>query len=113
MSIVGGPRFGPAGEKEGHDGKRGCPIGRTKGGQNTRLHAVTDAKGGPMRSFMSAPPFGEAGHRLPGNGSATMSVRRRPRGSLSAAEWLIAGRGHDTVWIRVALKGKGIRPVQG
>jgi transposase len=31
-------------------------------------------------------------------------------GSLPAAEWLIADRGHDADWFRDALKDKGIRP---
>jgi predicted oxidoreductase len=29
-------------------------IGRTKGGLNTKLHAVTDAKGRPLKFFMTA-----------------------------------------------------------
>lgn len=29
-------------------------IGRTKGGMNTKLHAVTDAEGRPIRFFMTA-----------------------------------------------------------
>ena len=33
------------GEKGGPDDQRGRLIGRTKGGLNTKLHAVTDAKG--------------------------------------------------------------------
>jgi transposase len=38
-------------------GKKGDPgrlIGRTKGGMNTKLHAVTDAKGRPISFFMTA-----------------------------------------------------------
>jgi transposase len=31
-------------------------------------------------------------------------------GSLPAAEWLIADRGHDADWFRDALKEKGIKP---
>jgi transposase len=41
-------------EKGGPDDKRGRLIGRTKGGLNTKLHAVTDAKGRPIRFFMTA-----------------------------------------------------------
>ncbi len=41
---------------------------------NTKLHAVTDADGRPIRFFMTAgPPLGGAGHRLPGNGSVPIS----------------------------------------
>ena len=39
--------FVPAVEKGVPDGQRGRLIGRTKGGMNTRLHAVTDADGRP------------------------------------------------------------------
>ena len=35
-------------------GGRARQIGRTKGGINTKLHAITDAKGRPIRFFMSA-----------------------------------------------------------
>ena len=42
------------GEKGGPDDKRVRLIGRTKGGLNTKLHAVTDAKGRPLRFFMTA-----------------------------------------------------------
>ena len=31
-------------------------------------------------------------------------------GSLLAAEWMIADRGHDADWFRESLKHKGIRP---
>lgn len=40
----------PSGEKRG----RGRLIGRTRGGMNTRLHAVTDTRGRPIKFFMSA-----------------------------------------------------------
>ena len=40
----------PAGQKGG----RARQIGRTKGGMNTKLHAVADAKGRPIGFFMSA-----------------------------------------------------------
>ena len=33
---------------------RSRQIGRIKGGMNTKLHAVADAKGRPIRFFMSA-----------------------------------------------------------
>jgi hypothetical protein len=36
------------------DGRTGRLIGRTKGGMNTKLHAVTDAIGRPITFFMSA-----------------------------------------------------------
>ena len=42
--------FKPAGEK----GDLGRLIGRTKGGMNTKLHAVADANGRPLSFFMTA-----------------------------------------------------------
>ncbi len=44
----------PAVEKWGPGDQRGRLIGRTKGGMNTKLHAVTDADGRPIRFFMTA-----------------------------------------------------------
>ncbi|GHF39373.1 hypothetical protein GCM10017056_08560 [Seohaeicola zhoushanensis] len=43
-----------AGEKRGPDDQSRRLIGRTKGGPNTKPHADIDAKGGPVRSFMTA-----------------------------------------------------------
>src|SRR5690606_41699687 len=44
----------PAGEKGGPDDQRGRLIGRTKGGLNTKLHAVTDARGRPLKFYMTS-----------------------------------------------------------
>jgi transposase len=65
---------------------------------NTKLHAVTDARGRPLRFFMTAGQVSDY------TGAAALL------GSLSAAEWLIADRGYDADWFRDALKDKGIRP---
>ena len=40
--------------ERGVDDQRGRLIGRTKGGMNTKLHAVTDADGRLIRFFMTA-----------------------------------------------------------
>ena len=48
---------------------------------NTRLHAVTDASGRPVRFFMTA-----------GQVSDYMGARALPS-SLPAADWMIADRG--------------------
>lgn len=49
------PQGTPHGIKPwGEKGGRGRQIGRTKGGMNTKLHAVADAKGRPIGFFMSA-----------------------------------------------------------
>jgi len=87
----------PAGEKGGPDDQRGRLIGRTKGGLNTKLHAVTDAKGRPLRFFMTAGQVSDY------TGAAALLS------SLPTAEWLIADRGYDADWFRSALKDKGIR----
>ena len=65
---------------------------------NTRLHAVTDAKGRPQKLFMTA------GQVSDDTGAAALP------NSLPAAEWMLADRGHDADWFRDALQDKGIRP---
>jgi len=86
--------FKPWGKKGG----RGRLIGRTKGGMNTKLHAVTDENGRPIRLFMTA---GEVSDYT---GAAALLS------SLPAAEWLLGDRGYDADWFRDALKDKGIKP---
>jgi transposase len=86
------------GEKGGPDDQRVRLIGRTKGGLNTKLHAVTDAKGRPLKFFMTAGQVSDY------TGAAALL------GSLPAAEWMLADRGYDADWFRDALKDKGIRP---
>ncbi len=81
------------------DDQRGRLIGRTKDGLNTRLHAVTDAKGRPLKLFMTA------GQVSDDTGAAALPD------SLPAAEWMLADRDHDADWFRDALQDKGIRPL--
>lgn len=85
-------------KKGGADDQRGRLIGRTKGGLNTKLHAVKDAKGCPLRFYMAAGQVSDC------TGAAALL------GSLPAAEWLIADREYDAAWFREALKDKGIKP---
>ena len=59
---------------------------------------MTDAKGRPLRFFMTAGQVSDY------TGAAALL------GSLPAAEWMIADRGYDADWFRNALKDKGIRP---
>jgi transposase len=59
---------------------------------------VTDAKGRPLRFFMTA------GQLSDDTGAAALL------GSLPDAEWPIADRGHDADGFREALKDKGTRP---
>ncbi|THD71186.1 IS5 family transposase [Thalassobius vesicularis] len=72
-------------------------IGRTKGGMNTKLHAVTDTKGRPIRFFMSA---GQVSDYI--GAGALLS-------SLPKVDWLLGERGYDAGWFREALKDRGIR----
>ena len=63
-------------------------IGRTKGGMNTKLHAVTDAKGRPLKFFMTAGQVSDY------TGAAALLS------SLPGADWLLADRGYDADWFR-------------
>jgi transposase len=78
---------------------------------NTKLRAVTDADGRPIRFFMTAGQVSDY------TGAAALL------GSLPTAEWLLApshglqanrcratDRGYDADWFRDALKDKGIKP---
>jgi len=65
---------------------------------NTKLHAITDTRGRPIRFFMTAGQISDY------TGAAALLS------SLSKADWLIADRGDDTDWFREALKDKGIKP---
>ncbi|WP_408860550.1 MULTISPECIES: IS5 family transposase [Asaia] len=81
--------------------KKGDPghlIGRTKGGMNTKLHAVTDQNGRPLSFFMTAGQI--SGY----TGAAALLD------SLPMAQWMLAERGYDADWFRDALEGKGIKP---
>ena len=73
-------------------------IGLTKGGLNSKLHAVTDALGRPIRMFLSA------GNLSDYKGALAMLS------SLPKAECLLADRGYDADWFRNALKDRNITP---
>jgi transposase len=64
---------------------------------NTKLHAVSDARGRPIGFFMSAGQVSDY------TGAAALL------GSLPNAGWLLADRGYDADWFREALKDKGIK----
>ncbi len=64
---------------------------------NTKLHAVTDADGRPIRFFMTAGQVSDY------TGAAALLS------SLPTADWMLADRGYDADWFREALKDKGIR----
>lgn len=65
---------------------------------NTKLHAVTDSDGRPVRFLMTAVQVSDY------TGAAALL------GCLPKAEWLLADRGDDADWFRDALKDKGIKP---
>ena len=85
-------------EPGGKKGDLGRLIGRTKGGMNTKLHAVTDANGRPLSFFMTA---GQVSDYI---GAAALLDE------LPKAQWLLADRGYDADWFRDALQEKGIKP---
>ncbi len=64
---------------------------------NTKLHAVTDDDGRPIRFFMTA---GQVSDYV---GAAALIS------DLPAADWLLADRGYDADWFRKALQDRGIR----
>ena len=77
---------------------RGRLIGRTKGGLNSKLHAVTDDMGRPVRLLLAA-----------GNVSDYIGARAL-LASLPAAKWMLADRGYDADWFREGLKERNIEP---
>ena len=65
---------------------------------NTKLHAVTDARGRPMNFFMTAGQVSDY------TGAAALLD------SLPKAQWPLGYRGYDADWFRDALEEKGIMP---
>jgi len=72
-------------------GDPGRLIGRTKGGMNTKLHAITDQNGRPLSFFMAA---GQISDFYP----CRCSAGQPAHGTM------------DTDWFRDALEEKGIKP---
>ncbi|WP_310103610.1 IS5 family transposase [Sphingomonas sp. BE138] len=88
----------PASSLRGKKGGLGRLIGRTKGGMNTKLHAVADANGRPLSFFMTAGQVSDY------TGAAALLD------DLPKAQWLLGDRGYDADWFRDALQAKGIQP---
>jgi transposase len=80
--------------------KRGFPrcLGRTKGGLNSKLHAVCDEAGKPILLHLTAGQVSD--HK-----GARHLLSRLPR-----ADALIADRGYDSAWFRQGLIERGITP---
>lgn len=64
---------------------------------NTKLHAIADADGRPLRLFMTEGQVSD------------YSGARAMLSNLSEAEWLLGDRGHDADWFREDLKDKGLK----
>jgi transposase len=79
-------------------GGGGRLIGLTKGGMNTKLHAVTDTNDRPVRLFITAGQVSDY------TGAAALM------NGLPEAEWLLADRGYDADWFRETLVDKGTKP---
>lgn len=65
---------------------------------NTKLHAVTDTSGRPIRFFITAGQVSDY--------TGAMALM----GSLPDAEWLLGDHGYDADWFREALLERGTRP---
>ncbi len=78
-------------------GGRGRLIGRTKGGMNTKLHAICDSQGRPLNLFVTA---GQVSDYI--GARALLS-------SIPNVDWLLGDRGYDADWFRDASKDKRIR----
>jgi len=79
-------------------GGRGRLIGRTKGGLNSKLHVLADAKGRPISMFLSA---GQTSDYV---GARVLLPAVPETGTL------LADRGYDANWFRNALIDRGISP---
>src|SRR5690606_37465631 len=92
------PQSPPDSDQHGREkGGRGRLIGRTKGGMNTKLHAICDSHGRPLNLFVTA-----------GQVSDYIGARALLN-SLPSVDWLLGDRGYDADWFREALEDKGIR----
>ncbi len=72
-------------------------IGRTKGGLNSKLHVLSDAKGRPIKLLLTEGQVSDY------KGAEAML------GDLPQAKLLIADKGYDSNWFRDALRLLGIR----
>lgn len=76
------PQGTPHRDKHGRQkGGRGRLIGRTKGGMNTKLHAICDSRGRPLKLFVTA-----------GQVSDYIGARAL-LGGLQNVRWLLGDRG--------------------
>jgi hypothetical protein len=85
-------------ESGGKKADLGRLIGHTKGGMNTKLHAVTDANVCPLSFFMTV---GQISDYI---GAAALLD------DLLKAQWLLADRGYDADWFGDALQASASNP---
>ena len=79
-------------------GVRGRLIGRTKGGMNTKLHAICDSQGRPLDLFITA-----------GQVSDYIGARALLSG-LPNVRWLLGDRGYDADWLERRCRTRGYGP---
>ena len=65
---------------------------------NTKLHAVTDTNGRPVRLFITSGQVSD------------YTCAAALMNGLPEAEWLLADRGYDADWFRETLVGTGTTP---
>jgi transposase len=75
-------------------------IGRSRGGQTTKIHALVDTLGRPGVLLLT-----------PGNASDVRTAPDVLAGAPGRIRRLIADRGYDADWLRADLRKKGITPV--
>ncbi|WP_135501424.1 IS5 family transposase [Roseovarius aestuariivivens] len=78
-------------------GGRGRLVGRTKGGMNTKLHALCGSQGRPLSLFVTA---GQVSNYI----GARALLSSQPK-----FDWLLGDRDYDADWFREALKNNSIR----
>lgn len=83
----------------GHGGEENQAVGRSRGGRNTKIHAIADAKGRLLTFVLTG---GEA-HDCPIGAELIDAVE--------PAEVLLADKGYDSAELRQQLKDRGTRPV--
>ncbi len=82
----------------GKKGDRATIIGWTKGGMNTKLHAITNWNAHLLSFFMTAGQISDYT-------GVTALLDSFPK-----AQWMLADRSYDADWFRKALEEKGIKP---
>lgn len=88
----------PHGSQPAKKGALSRCIGRTKGGLNSKLHAVCDERGRPIAMALTE------GQASDYKGAALLLP------VLPKAKTILADRGYDADWFRAALMEKGITP---